>query len=633
MIIGDPYVKCLCLYDNCSYCSASSSYALCTGETKELYAVCPGGNHCTPNIVCALGGTFQWYTKDYYWKAMGGGLMQYGYWPVAIEGATSNEYIIQEPGPYWSDVNCGSGVYQTDTVEFIYYSSGPDISEQPISQSICIGGNVTFTLSATNNTSYQWQKKVSDSWTSISGARSDTYSYTPLMEDNSSLFRCFVSNACDVVYSNAVTLTVNSLPLVNIGDDQHICNGSDLLLDAGPGFTDYSWSTGEAIRTVTVNSEGEYSVTVTDNNSCSNSDNIFIYVDPEIPSLDLGNDMYTCPGEPVELNAVSGYDNYLWNTGLTGQSLVTAEEGAYSVEVSNNGNVCIETDTIQVYFTRPYADEEIGLVTVDLESGDNLVIWERTLNKGTDYYEIYRGSEGNELYLGKVDFKDLTVFRDIGTFDDGVSYRYKILVVDTCGNKSEFSSSHKTMHLTANKGVANEVNLAWNHYEGFPVAWYYIYRGIDSAKLQLYDSIQYDPTTTAKTDYNPPAGIAYYRIGVKAPRVYVISSLTKADSGPYSHSMSNIEDNRFQTGLKELNSSGNLAIYPNPSADYTTVSFPNPDKKKFQLVVRDLSGKMVLIISNITDDKVMIESDSLKSGYYSVEVKGEKIYRGKLIIE
>jgi hypothetical protein len=49
--------------------------------------------------------------------------------------------------------------------------------------------------------------------------------------------------------------------------------------------------------------------------------------------------------------------------------------------------------------------------------------------------------------------------------------------------------------------------------------------------------------------------------------------------------------------------------------------------------VRDLSGKMVMILNNITEEKVTIERDNLKAGYYSVEVVGVNIFRGKLIIE
>jgi len=622
--LADPYVAALCI-PSCLYFTADSKYGMCTGDILELYAT-------NPKAVIPCVGSRQWYTFVYGFHCVDF-MCHYGYYATAIDGATSNKYTVTEAGKYWCTVDCGSGAYNTDTVEFFYSASGPAISSQPESQNKCLGSDATFSLSVSDAVFYQWQKKVSGTWTDINGATLSSYSYTPLIGDNLSKFQCRISNGCGIVYSNEVTLTVNSLPTVELGTDKHICEGSDLVLDAGANLTGYNWSTGETTRTITVNAEAGYSVTVTDNNNCSNSDNIYIYIDPKIQSLDLGIDKNICLGNSVELNPGSGYDNYLWNTGANSQSVIITEEGTYSVQVSNNGNVCIVTDTILVSYTRPYEDEEIGLVTVDLESGDNLVVWERTMGKGTDYYEIYRGSEGNELYLGQVDFAASTVFRDIGTFDDGISYRYKILVVDTCGSKSQYSSSHKTMHLTASKGVTNEVNLAWNHYEGFPVAWYYIYRGTDSAKLQPYDSIQYDLTTTAKTDYNPPAGVAYYRIGVKAPRTYVVSSLNKTESGPYSHSMSNIEDNRFQTGISKMKSGGELTIYPNPATDYVTIRFLNPKQKEYQLVVRDLTGKAVLMINNITKDETVIERGNLKAGYYSVEVTGEKLYRGKLIIE
>ncbi len=337
--------------------------------------------------------------------------MHQGWYTTAIEGATSNAYTVTQRGKYWCSVDCGSGASNTDTIEFFYDSGEPVLNSEPQDQTICTGNEVSFSISASANyLTYIWEKMPSGgSYAGISNSYSATYTYTPSIVDNSSKFRCVVSNGCSSVYSYGATLTVNPLPTVDLGTDKYICEGSDLALDAGPDMTGYSWSTGETTRTITVNAEAEYSVTVTDNNNCSNSDNILIYTDPQIPPINLGNDKYMCSGQLVELIAGSGYDNYLWSTGADIQSVVVTEEGSYSVQVSNNGNVCIVTDTIHVLFTRPYEDEEIGLVTVDLESGDNLVVWERTMDVGTDYYEIYRGSEGNELYLGQVDFAAPTV--------------------------------------------------------------------------------------------------------------------------------------------------------------------------------------------------------------------------------
>ena len=110
-------------------------------------------------------------------------------------------------------------------------------------------------------------------------------------------------------------------------------------------------------------------------------------------------------------------------------------------------------------------------------------------------------------------------------------------------------------------------------------------------------------------------------------------NLSVVGTGPYSQSMSNLEDNRLQVGMNKLKCAGELYIYPNPASDYLTVSFPNPEQSGHQLFIRDLTGKAVMILSNINEDKVVIQRGNLKAGYYSVEVIGENIYRGKMILK
>lgn len=55
-----------------------------------------------------------------------------------------------------------------------------------------------------------------------------------------------------------------------------ICAGIDQVLDAGPGYASYLWSTGETTRTITVNSEDDYTVTVTNNNGCDTTATIVV---------------------------------------------------------------------------------------------------------------------------------------------------------------------------------------------------------------------------------------------------------------------------------------------------------------------------------------------------------------------
>jgi hypothetical protein len=112
------------------------------------------------------------------------------------------------------------------------------------------------------------------------------------------------------------------------------------------------------------------------------------------------------------------------------------------------------------------------------------------------------------------------------------------------------------------------------------------------------------------------------------------SSGRKADSGPYSHSMSNIEDNRFQTGISEylINSEG-LIITPNPFKESTTLLFNNPEGYQYKLYIIDLSGKVCRIVNSITTSDFVLEKGDLKQVFYFIELRGPKIFRGKLVTE
>ena len=62
-----------------------------------------------------------------------------------------------------------------------------------------------------------------------------------------------------------------ALDEIDLGADISTCEGS-YILDAGPDFESYLWSTGETTQTITINETGEYSFIT----PCSNSDTIFV---------------------------------------------------------------------------------------------------------------------------------------------------------------------------------------------------------------------------------------------------------------------------------------------------------------------------------------------------------------------
>ena len=90
----------------------------------------------------------------------------------------------------------------------------------------------------------------------------------------------------------------------------------------------------------------------------------------------------------------------------------------------------------------------------------------------------------------------------------------------------------------------------------------------------------------------------------------------------------------LELGVNDLEGGAErLSIYPNPFTHSTMIEFPNPDKEKFRMYITDLAGKVVRVEDNIYTDKLEITRENLPAGVYFVELKGDKIYRGKLVIE
>ncbi len=86
-------------------------------------------------------------------------------------------------------------------------------------------------------------------------------------------------------------------------------------------------------------------------------------------------------------------------------------------------------------------------------------------------------------------------------------------------------------------------------------------------------------------------------------------------------------------GITSYDYNGNLKIYPNPFNNKTIIEFYNPSNYPFRLILTDLSGKIVRMVDNVTDSLCELDREGLSKGFYFIELQGEKIYRGKVLIE
>jgi hypothetical protein len=366
-----------------------------------------------------------------------------------------------------------------------------------------------------------------------------------------------------------------------------------------------------------------------------------------------------CYGESITLDAGTNAFRYIWDgANTTDRTYKVYDTKTINLDVIYD-NKCVLQDTLQIKIGQATIDsvicvtssssyynttidvlaqhvyeDEVPCVATVSPDYKNLIVWERTPEVGTASYNIYR-EIATDVYnfIGNIPAGLLSVFEDTLSDPRARSYKYKISSVDTCGNESGQSYYHKTMHLQLSYGLdTTEINLAWQNYEGFWFPYYIIYRGTSPDNLYKVDSLPWDDSNLTWTDYNVTEKY-YYRVGVQLPFLCApAGGGKKVDSGPYSHSMSQIEDNRFQTAVKEQVVE-EAQLYPNPFNQWTRINFENPDRVPYQLKVTDMSGKMVRSISDITDNTVILLRENLPQGFYMFELKGDQIYRGKFVIK
>lgn len=211
------------------------------------------------------------------------------------------------------------------------------VSPAAVPVQVCQGN--TTTLTGSGGGSYQWINANGP----VPGAQSATFT-----TGTTGLYSVIVTTpatGCSDT-SDAVTVNVNPLPVVALGNDTAICADYTLTLNAGnPGAT-YLWNNGSTNQTRAVNTTGTYSVKVTDTNTCFKSDTINVTVNP-LPIVNLGNDTAFCNGNSLILNAGNPGAHYLWNNGTVNQTLAVNATGNYSVVVTDN-NSCKGSDDIDI---------------------------------------------------------------------------------------------------------------------------------------------------------------------------------------------------------------------------------------------------------------------------------------------
>ncbi|MFK7907848.1 MAG: hypothetical protein AB8B69_22140, partial [Chitinophagales bacterium] len=215
---------------------------------------------------------------------------------------------------------------------------------------VCAGDTGIGIIAPSGFSVYAWSSVggSSQSFTHVAGA-AGTEIFTVTVTN---------SNGCTATAENV--LTVNGLPVTpsitvaetsgSADNDGTICNGEEAILDAG-SYDAYLWSESNATtQTISVTAGGTYTVTVSNTDGCSATDEIIITGNPS-PTAAIAvtetsggtdNDAELCNGDSATLDAGT-HTSYIWSQGnATTQTISVNTSGTYTVTVTS-ANGCTDT--------------------------------------------------------------------------------------------------------------------------------------------------------------------------------------------------------------------------------------------------------------------------------------------------
>ena len=256
------------------------------------------------------------------------------------DGSTDSTFTVTAPGTYFVKTTngCGGVFYDTVIVSShppIPFDIGPDLTK-------CNSDTLTVTA-PTGFINYIWTPAYN-----INSTTSQTVKLYPSVD---TIYKVKAEKTPGCFAYDSLRVKVYSSPKINLGLDRNFCFGDSVVLNAGTGFSQYLWSTGNISQQIVVKNAGTYFVAATTTNNCTSKDTITILSVYPNPVVKLDHDSTLCIGAARILNA-GNFVSYLWNTGNTSQLLSINTIGMYSVTVTDNNN-CKGSDSVKIVTILP----------------------------------------------------------------------------------------------------------------------------------------------------------------------------------------------------------------------------------------------------------------------------------------
>ncbi len=287
----------------------------------------------------------------------------YRWLPKDTNSSTLNVF---KKGTYYLSVSDSGDCWSNDT---IVINNPTAIAQMALSDTVkCLKGNV-FNIKSSglfnNDKPLNLRLFFDDNTNSIDSNFNKTFASA-----GSHLIKLVVESSLKCKDSILRTVKVWPRNKIDLGNDTTFCKNISYVLDAGNGFKQYKWNTGDTLSKLTLNSSGLYHVNVTDFNGCKESDTVLI-MEIQAPTIKVAYDSINCKYVYLSVDSMNG-TTYLWNTGATNKSISIDSKGWYHVKA--NHLLCTNGDSILI--------NALAMPEVNLGTDTNLCTYDLKLTTG-----------------------------------------------------------------------------------------------------------------------------------------------------------------------------------------------------------------------------------------------------------
>jgi len=224
---------------------------------------------------------------------------------------------------------------------------------------------------------------------------------------------------------------------LELGINRELCLGDSAILDAGPGKTEYLWSTGDTTQKIIVNTPGTYWVSTLSGNECTATDTVTVSYYAPPATIQASRDTI-CEGSQLLLS-VPGVYLFEWQDGSTNPFFIASDSGLYTVTITDFQG-CKAADSLRIYTApRPITPTAVILpfdpsVNSDTTCAGETVSLQMSQLSGANYAWL---GPNNTIYSG-----DILTFDAITVAESGDYHAFY--------NVNGCESFYDTVHILVN---------------------------------------------------------------------------------------------------------------------------------------------------------------------------------------